>query len=69
MDCAYCERPLDCLACGETYTPPGLAEYEALSRPEVPVVCPSCGSTLTCKWCRTPYDGQGDGDVDSDLDD
>ena len=63
MDCVYCDRPLDCLTCGATYNPPGLAEYQALSRPEVPVVCTSCGVILICKWCRTPYDGQG-GDSD-----
>ena len=62
MDCVYCDRPLDCQACGETYTPPGPAEYAAMSRPEVPVICPVCGSTLVCRWCRTPYDGRGDED-------
>ena len=70
MTCVYCDRPLDCLACDETYSPPGLAEYEALSRPEVPVTCPSCGSILTCRWCRTPYDGRGgEGDYGDDLGD
>ena len=49
MDCVYCDRPLDCQTCGETYTPPGLAEYEALSRPEVPVICPVCGGILVCR--------------------
>ena len=64
MDCAYCDKPLTCDACGEDYNPPGLAEYHALSRPEVPIACPACGSTLVCHWCKTPYDGEGDGDWD-----
>ncbi len=65
MNCVYCDRPLDCQSCGELYNPPGLAEYQALSRPEVPVVCPGCGSILACKWCRTPYDGRGGDDGES----
>ena len=58
MDCVYCENPLECDDCGVVYNPPGLAEYHALSRPEVPVVCPSCGSVVVCHWCKTPYDGE-----------
>jgi len=61
MDCAYCEKPLICEACGESYNPPGLAEYQAMSRPEVPIVCHDCGSVLVCHWCKTPYDGEDDG--------
>jgi hypothetical protein len=60
MDCVYCEKPLECDACGEPYSPKGLAEYQALSRPEVPIACPECGSVLVCHWCKTPYDGEGD---------
>jgi len=62
MDCVYCDKPLICEACGEAYNPPGLAEYQALSRPEVPVVCPDCGSILVCHWCKTPYDGEVNAD-------
>ncbi len=60
MQCAYCENPLECQACREIYSPKGLAEYHALSRPEIPIVCPACGSVLVCHWCKTPYDGEGD---------
>ncbi len=59
MTCVYCDRPLDCLACGEVYHPPSQAHYEAMSRPEVPLACSSCGASLVCRWCRTPYDGLG----------
>jgi hypothetical protein len=58
MNCAYCDKPLECDACGELYNPPGLAEYHALSRPEVPILCPGCASILVCHWCKTPYDGE-----------
>jgi hypothetical protein len=60
MKCAYCEDPLECDTCGDLYNPPGLDEYHALSRPEIPVVCPGCGSVLVCHWCKTPYDGEVD---------
>lgn len=60
MDCVYCENPLECDACGNPYSPKGLAEHQALSRPEVPITCPGCGSILACHWCKTPYDGEGD---------
>ena len=60
MKCVYCEKPLECEACREPYEPPGRLEYEALHRVDVPVTCPSCGSTLVCHWCQTPYDGEGD---------
>ena len=62
MDCVYCDKPLECDACGEPYSPKGLGEYQALSRPEVPIGCPGCGEVLTCHWCKTPYDGDGDED-------
>ena len=63
MDCVYCDKPLICQACGEDFHPSGPAEYEALSRPEVPIVCRDCGSILVCHWCKTPYDGEaGPGD-------
>ena len=60
MQCVYCENPLECDACGEFYSPKGLGEYQALSRPEVPIICPGCGGILVCHWCKTPYDGEGD---------
>lgn len=67
MDCVYCDKPLECDACGEIYNPKGLGEYHSLSRPEVPIICPGCGSILVCHWCKTPYDGEGDaGDEGSD---
>jgi hypothetical protein len=65
MDCVYCERPLECDACGEPYAPRGRAEYDALSRPEVPVTCHECGAVLVCHWCKTPYDGMGGEDDES----
>ena len=60
MKCVYCENPLECDACGDLYSPKGLDEYQALSRPEIPIACPGCGSILVCHWCKTPYDGEGD---------
>ena len=64
MDCVYCEKPLECDACREPYSPKGTDEYQALSRPEIPVTCPGCGSVLVCHWCKTPYDGEGDDEED-----
>ncbi len=55
--CAYCDHPLVCEGCGEIYVPPSEAFYQALSRPEVPITCNTCGAVLTCHWCKTPYDG------------
>jgi hypothetical protein len=60
MNCVYCEKPLECDVCGEPYNPKGLGEYQALSRLEIPIVCPGCGSILVCHWCKTPYDGEGE---------
>jgi hypothetical protein len=60
VSCAYCERPLVCDGCGAPYNPPSPEQYEALSRPEVPIVCPECDAVLVCHWCKTPYDGAED---------
>ena len=68
IPCVYCDRPLDCLACRENYRPPGQAQYDALSRPEVPLSCSACGTPLVCHWCRTPYDGGGGEDEGDDFD-
>jgi hypothetical protein len=57
VDCAYCERPLMCAECRSAYLPPSREHYEALSLPEIPLVCPACGAALVCHWCQTPYDG------------
>ncbi|MGE3820940.1 MAG: hypothetical protein AB7I30_16120 [Isosphaeraceae bacterium] len=65
--CAYCERPLICEHCGADYRPPTAAHYQALSRPEVALACPTCEVVLVCHWCKTPYDGlAGDDDVAPD---
>jgi hypothetical protein len=64
MHCVYCNNPLDCAECRTVYEPADQAAYDALSRPEVPVMCGTCGTILVCYWCRTPYDGTGDEDGD-----
>ena len=61
MDCVYCDRPLECDACGEPFEPQGRSAYEALSRVEVAIECPSCGAVLVCHWCRAAYDGEDGG--------
>jgi hypothetical protein len=61
--CAYCEHPLTCDACQAEYRPPSPRHYEALSRPEEIIVCPECEQVLVCRWCKTPYDGEGDEDA------
>ena len=58
-DCAYCEHILTCDACGADYQPASLDEYQGLSAADQPIACPSCGATLVCHWCKTPYDGKG----------
>jgi len=60
MQCAYCDHPLECEECRVVYEPPRRVDYDALSRPEVPLVCQGCGTVLVCHWCKTPYDGLGD---------
>ena len=62
--CCFCERPLTCDSCGADYLPASPEAYAALSRPEQPIPCPSCGGVLVCHWCKAPYDGltQDDGD-------
>ncbi len=59
VSCAYCERPLICDGCQAEYVPSSAEQYQALSRPEVAIACPSCGAVLVCHWCKTPYDGGG----------
>ncbi len=66
MNCASCERPLDCDACARPYNPEGLEQYLALSRPEVPIVCPACGKILVCRYCKFPYDGVVDEEDQAD---
>lgn len=63
MRCVFCDRPLTCESCGAEFEPRDREHYEALSRPEVPVVCPGCEEILICHWCKTPYDG-GAGESD-----
>ena len=58
MRCSYCDRPLICRSCGLEFEPRDQAEYEALSRPEVPLICTGCDAVVVCHWCKTPYDGQ-----------
>ena len=57
IDCAYCERPLICEACGAPTFRRVQEHYQALSQPDVSVDCPECGDVLVCHWCKTPYDG------------
>jgi hypothetical protein len=65
VSCAYCERDLICDACRAEFVPTSDEQYQALSRPEVAVACPSCGAVLVCHWCKTPYDGStGDDETD-----
>ena len=68
LDCAFCERPLVCDACRSDYVPPSPEVYEAMSRPEVALNCPSCGAVLVCHWCKTPYDGLVVGETDDQAD-
>ena len=58
MQCVYCDRPLICDKCDTEFEPTTPEQYEALSRTEVPVVCPSCEAILVCHWCHFPYDGE-----------
>lgn len=60
MRCSYCERPLICKECGLEFEPRDQEQYEALSRPEEPLICQGCDAVLICHWCKTPYDGEGD---------
>ena len=60
MRCSYCDRPLDCAQCRVEYEPPNQAYYEAISRPEVPLICGECEAPLVCYWCGVPYDGGKD---------
>jgi hypothetical protein len=60
LECAYCERPLICDACGVDFQPADRDQYADLSAAEEPIACPGCGQTLVCKWCKTPYDGRAD---------
>ena len=60
--CAYREHTLTCDSCQAEYVPPSQEHYEALSRPDVVVLCPVCEQVLVCRWCKTPYDGSADDD-------
>jgi hypothetical protein len=66
VDCAYCDHPLLCDACGAPYRPPTPEHYEALSHPDVPVTCVECGEVLVCHWCKAPYDGLSEKDLEAD---
>ena len=46
VPCAYCEKTLTCDACLAEYRPPDQETYEALSRPEVTLLCPECEAVL-----------------------
>jgi len=63
--CTYCNNPLECDDCREPYVPPSPEHYAALSRPEVALACPECGATLICHWCKTPYDGGEESEVNA----
>jgi len=68
IDCAYCDHPLICEACGAPYLPPSPELYEALSQPDVSVDCIECGVILVCHWCKFQYDGlAGQEDEGSDA--
>lgn len=60
MQCAYCERPLVCDSCQAEFHPPTPVEYEAMSEVEEEILCPACGETLVCHWCKTAYDGSAE---------
>jgi hypothetical protein len=60
IDCAYCERPLICEACGTPYAPPTQEHYAALSQSDVALDCPECGKALVCHWCKGSYAGAED---------
>jgi hypothetical protein len=63
--CAYCEKPLNCDNCRTEYVPPTEDHYLALSQPDIPLSCPECGEILVCHWCKTPYDGDAEGEADA----
>ncbi len=51
------DNPLTCDTCRVDYVPPTQDHYQALSHPDVLLVCPECKAVLVCHWCKTPYDG------------
>jgi hypothetical protein len=65
INCAYCEKPLICDDCLTEYVPPSEGHYWALSQPDTLLTCPRCGETLTCHWCKTPYDGAAEDEADA----
>jgi DNA-directed RNA polymerase subunit RPC12/RpoP len=63
--CAYCEKPLICDDCRAEYVPPTPEHYLALSQRDALLRCTHCGAVLVCHWCKTPYDGDPDGEADA----
>ena len=57
MQCVYCDRPLLCESCDVEFEPTTREQYEAMTRREVPVICPTCEAIIVCRWCKFPYDG------------
>jgi len=55
MLCVYCRCPLICNACDVEFEPQSREQYEAMSHPETPMICPSCEKVVVCHWCRTAY--------------
>jgi hypothetical protein len=66
FSCAYCEHPLTCDSCQAEYLPPSQQQYEALSRGEDVITCPTCQQVLVCHWCKTPYDGTTEAGTDEE---
>lgn len=67
ISCAYCEKPLICDACNAEVVPADADQYQALNALDKPVACPHCEALLVCHWCKTPYDGNQESEVSTDL--
>lgn len=64
MQCAYCDRLLICDGCGKEWQPASEEAYHAMEQRDVPVICPDCEAVLVCHWCKTPYDGMEEAEVE-----
>jgi hypothetical protein len=58
MKCSFCEQPLVCKTCNQSFRPKTGDTHLDAFEPGTKVLCPECQAVLVCKGCGYRYGGE-----------